>query len=125
MKTYSGRRESSEPIVTVTTSLPRKGRTRMSTRELSPAKSLKVRNHSPSGFNWGYGGSGPAQLALAILLDLYPERGTEWAERHHQAFKFKVIAGLGDTWTLTQAQIDLVMADIDPDNRTGIDRTAN
>ncbi len=26
-----------------------------------------VRNHSPSGFEWGYGGSGPAQLALAIL----------------------------------------------------------
>ena len=28
-----------------------------------------IRNHSPSGFNWGYGGSGPAQLALAILAD--------------------------------------------------------
>ena len=31
--------------------------------------SLKIRNHSPTGFEWGYGGSGPAQLALAILLD--------------------------------------------------------
>lgn len=26
-------------------------------------------NHSPDGFAWGYGGSGPAQLALAILAD--------------------------------------------------------
>lgn len=26
-----------------------------------------LRNHSPSGFEWGYNGSGPAQLALAIL----------------------------------------------------------
>jgi hypothetical protein len=26
-------------------------------------------NHSPTGFAWGYGGSGPAQLALAILAD--------------------------------------------------------
>ena len=29
--------------------------------------SLVLRRHSPTGFEWGYGGSGPAQLALAIL----------------------------------------------------------
>lgn len=28
---------------------------------------LELRNHSPTGFDWGYCGSGPAQLALAIL----------------------------------------------------------
>lgn len=28
-----------------------------------------VYNHSPTGFEWGYGGSGPAQTALAILCD--------------------------------------------------------
>lgn len=28
-----------------------------------------LRNHSPTGAEWGYGGSGPAQLALAILSD--------------------------------------------------------
>lgn len=37
---------------------------------LDPAESQKVHNHSPDGFNWGYGGSGPAQLALAIALRL-------------------------------------------------------
>ena len=26
-------------------------------------------NHSPTGFEWGYCGSGPAQLALALLAD--------------------------------------------------------
>src|SRR2546423_1244722 len=26
-------------------------------------------NHSPNGFEWGYSGSGPAQLALAIMAD--------------------------------------------------------
>lgn len=30
---------------------------------------LDVRDHSPTGFAWGYGGSGPAQLALALLID--------------------------------------------------------
>lgn len=34
---------------------------------IDPAESLAVRNHSPTGFAWGYGGSGPAQLALAVL----------------------------------------------------------
>jgi hypothetical protein len=40
-------------------------------KELSPIKSQKVWNHSPDGFNWGYGGSGPAQLALAICLEVF------------------------------------------------------
>ena len=59
--------------------------------ELLPARSQKIRNHSPDGFAWGYGGSGPAQLALAILLELFP---ADVAEAHYQDFKFAVIAGL-------------------------------
>jgi len=31
----------------------------------SPAPRSDLRNHSPNGFEWGYSGSGPAQLALA------------------------------------------------------------
>lgn len=38
-------------------------------RLLSPQPSQALRNHSPDGFEWGYAGSGPSQLALAILLD--------------------------------------------------------
>ena len=33
-----------------------------------PKPSLAVNTHSPDGFSWGYAGSGPAQLALAILM---------------------------------------------------------
>ena len=32
-----------------------------------------VRDHSPTGFEWGYGGSGPAQLALSILQEATDE----------------------------------------------------
>ena len=39
-------------------------------KHLSPRKSQKVYNHSPDGFNWGYHGSGAAQLALAICIEL-------------------------------------------------------
>ena len=35
---------------------------------LNACESLAIARHSPDGFGWGDGGSGPAQLALAILL---------------------------------------------------------
>lgn len=50
---------------------------------------LDLVNHSPTGFAWNYGGSGPAQLALAILADLIDD---EEAVRLHQTFKADVIA---------------------------------
>jgi hypothetical protein len=56
---------------------------------LDPARSLAVVNHSPDGFAWGYGGSGPAQLALAILLALV---GPELAVLLYQPFKWQFIA---------------------------------
>lgn len=58
---------------------------------LSPSESLSIRNHSPDGFAWGYGGSGPAQLALALLLK-YEEKS--FALIHYQDFKFDIIAKL-------------------------------
>lgn len=63
-------------------------------KRLDPAKSLKIRNHSPDGFNWGYGGSGPAQLALAICIELY---GNKHAQKIYQNFKFRYIATLPQT----------------------------
>jgi len=57
--------------------------------ELSPQRSQKVYNHSPDGFSHGYLGSGCAQLALAIMLELYPER---IALQKYQRFKFDTIA---------------------------------
>lgn len=65
---------------------------------LSPAKSLGLVNHSPDGFEWGYNGSGPAQLALALLLDVgAPD---EMAMAHYQAFKSHVVSCLNEAWEL-------------------------
>lgn len=55
---------------------------------LSPLPSQLLHNHSPDGFNWGYGGSGPSQLALAVLLELTGGPG------NYQEFKWRVIANL-------------------------------
>jgi len=71
---------------------------------------LDLRNHSPTGLNWGYGGSGPAQCSLAILADhLGDDRK---ALGFCQAFKWEVIARLpiGAAWELTSAQIDEALA---------------
>lgn len=48
-------------------------------------------NHSPDGFAWGYGGSGPAQLALAICASRVSE---EEALKIYQRFKDEVVAKL-------------------------------
>lgn len=67
-------------------------------KRLDPEPSRALWDHSPGGFEWGYGGSGPAQLALAILLDgavragENPKRAAELAVRFHQDFKWKHVA---------------------------------
>ena len=70
---------------------------------LSPAPSQKLNNHSPDGFQWGYGGSGPAQLALALLLDVTTHPNLALA--YYQQFKWDRIAELGDEWSMTRSGI--------------------
>lgn len=79
--------------------------------------------HSPTGLNWGYAGSGPAQTALAILADhfgaaraLRPPKGGTYREpadaagaraiRLHQPFKFAVVASAGERWAISSGHID-------------------
>ena len=93
-------------------------------RDLNPRNDLF--NHSPDGFEYGYAGSGPAQLALAILADHLKNRPEDMryakriarlddaelessdklAVRIHQAFKFIAITPIkGDSWQITSAQV--------------------
>jgi hypothetical protein len=45
-------------------------------------------HHSPTGFSWGYGGSGPADLARSILWDFLGNEPAPWL---YQAFKFAYV----------------------------------
>ena len=72
-------------------------------RRLPLAPSLRLRPHSPTGFEWGYGGSGPSQLALALLLASGIEART--AVERYQAFKTEVVSGFGSTWRLPAAEV--------------------
>ena len=94
MKMYQGTRAGVAADVTV------------NGRPLNPR--LDLWNHSPSGFEWGYGGSGPAQLALALLAD---HTGNDaQAVTLHQDFKRALVADLSYAgWTLTSHQIQWVV----------------
>jgi hypothetical protein len=62
-----------------------------------------LRNHSAD-IEWGYGGSGPAQLALALAADVLGN--DERAQDAYQRLKFKLIGGLPhEGWVLTESRI--------------------
>ena len=90
MKRYQGTREGYVAEVTV------------NGEPLDPR--LDLWNHSPSGFEWGYGGSGPAQLALALLADHLGNDAE--AVRLHQDFKHTVVGLSHRSWTLTSLDIE-------------------
>jgi len=113
MKSYTGNRELDGRVV-VMVSEPGKPTYTLPLR-------LDLYNHSPDGFEFGYSGSGPAQLALAILADTLqapkkkkPPSGFEddsnprlIAVRLHQDFKRRFIAGLARTerWVITERTV--------------------
>jgi hypothetical protein len=81
---------------------------------------LGVMSHSPDGFEWGYEGSGPAQLALALVCDalgIDPDtraRGqgldhpplVATALRVYQTFKRRIVARLPrEQWRLTRTDV--------------------
>jgi len=91
---YEGCRTKAGPVVTV------------DGEPLDPRHDLH--NHSPDGFEWGYPGSGPAQLALAILADHLED--DEEAINLHQRFKWEVVTKLPERrWTLTSRDIDAAL----------------
>jgi len=73
-----------EPAVFVES---REGQT-VSSVVLDPGPSRRLYDHSPDGFEWGYGGSGPAQLALGILLDAGLRSGDRFTRAGERALRF-------------------------------------
>jgi hypothetical protein len=97
VKRYEGCRQGYAVIVTV------------NGRPLNPR--LDLYNHSPSGFEWGYCGSGPAQLALALLADHLGD--DQQAFNLYQRFKWAVIVELPKKcWTLTSRDIDQLLKNV-------------
>jgi hypothetical protein len=106
MKTFRyilSRGPQDEPIVTVQNAATRQ------TWPLDPDQSWKLFKHSPDGFEWGYDGSGPAQLALAMLADYFGHCDIlpTLALQFYQNFKRQFIATAPHNGAvITQDQID-------------------
>lgn len=72
-------------------------------------------NHSPTGFEWGYYGSGPSQLAYAILRSYFEledkldiPTAISQAKRHYIRFKQEFVAKWhGEEWELTSPWLEL------------------
>ena len=66
--------------------------------------------HSATGFSWGYGGSGPADLALNMLFDFLLRTKTKGARclalDLHQTFKWGFIATQPKDLSVTSEQIE-------------------
>ncbi|MGE0698583.1 MAG: DUF6166 domain-containing protein [Hyphomicrobiaceae bacterium] len=97
MKVYEGKRAFDGLIVTVDGKpLP---------------EHYEVAKFTSWGFEWTYEGESPQQLALAILYDHLGEktRAIGLSER----FMRKVIANLDNDWTLTSADVETAVKEID------------
>jgi len=112
VKTYTGKNSGTGPQkVTVSELTRQQGADEGTTKkyELPLDPSYKLHPHSPDGFQWGYQGSGPAQLALAILLDLTED--PELSERLHQEFKQDLVATAGNNLVLIEPEIEKWLKD--------------
>jgi hypothetical protein len=100
MKTYRGTIEDGEFVVEVHDAEARH------VYPLPPR--LDLANKSPTGLAWGYLGSGPAQLSLAILSDHLGPGYDRKVEHYYQDFKADVIATFDRHvgWELTTQQIE-------------------
>lgn len=89
VKTYQGHRSAQGVVVEVV-------------QDGRPKRLKHVVYHSPTGFEWGYGGSGPADLALSILADFLGRKPEPWL---YQAFKGDFVSKWDSRWVIHEGQI--------------------
>jgi len=78
----------------------------------------EIVNHSPDGFEWGYSGSGPAQLAFALCYDAL-DGDQERAVKVYQRFKDRVVSTLSrHGFQLNKTFVRLIIEQIE--NNVGV-----
>ena len=73
------------------------------TTQLSLEKSLQVVDPSPDGFQWGYNGSGPAQLSTAILNEVTDD--PEITRQYYVFFHKDHVFCWGDDFEINEFQV--------------------
>ena len=72
--------------------------------------SLEIADHSPDGFNWGYNGSGSAQLALGILYEVIGD--AELARSYYPFFKADHVSRWGERWEISESEVRRWLRDV-------------
>lgn len=73
---------------------------------LAPLDQRREVRHSPSGFQWGYSGSGPTELARAILVHFYPKDDRVRHPRCYRSFRDTFLSGIkADCFTLEEGVV--------------------
>ncbi|MGB0750202.1 MAG: DUF6166 domain-containing protein [Magnetospiraceae bacterium] len=103
MKVYEGIRGPEGVLVTV-------GGTPLDPR-------LDLRQHSMDGFEWGYEGGGPQQLALALLADALGDDSKALAE-YREFVKTTIVHLEEQGWSLTDTQIRQTISSVVQVNMT-------
>lgn len=71
-----------------------------------PRLSRRELRHSPDGFQFGYSGSGPTELARAILVYLYPEDDRVRHPRCYRSFRDTFLSRIKvDSFSLEEKEI--------------------
>ncbi len=95
-RTYTGKRDIDGAEVTV------------DGKPLDPR--LDIHTFTSRGFEWGYEGDGPSQLALAILVEHFAD--DEQAKTECAAFMSRVVAYFSNEWEMTSADIDVALTNV-------------
>ena len=104
MKTYQGQRLEYSAFVEVVSCDG-------NIMDLDPERSQAIKDLAPDGFDWGYDGGKPAQLALAILLDVTND--AKIALKHYKAFKDAKVRYLSKTWELSEESVRTWLLTVD------------
>jgi hypothetical protein len=82
-----------------------------------------LRNHSATGPEWGYCGSGPAQLALALVADALDDDGRALDIYQRVKTRLQVMMPR-DCWSLTQDQVCGLVLEVEQDHCNEEERLA-
>ncbi len=69
-----------------------------------------VKAVSQNGYEWGYAGPEPAQLALAILCDHYGD--TDKALKDYPIFMEAIVSNFNNEWEMSSEDIDIALENI-------------
>ena len=71
---------------------------------------LDVKAVSQNGYEWGYAGPEPGQLALAVLCDHYGN--AEKALNDYPIFMDAIVANFNNEWEMSSDDIDIALKNI-------------